>query len=377
MFLAIFLAIVALLVWIDVRRNRGGHRRRLILFIVIDTIPLWTLVALLFDNTSTLMRVMMWMTWCWMLLTLPRLAGYLMTRIGLRRIGYVVTMVLALALIWGAAVGRKRLVVNEVEVCSAKLPAAFDGYRIAHFSDLHLGTLVDTEQEVGQLVTAINAAQPDLVCFTGDLVNIRHSELDSLATAMLEQIEAPVASILGNHDVGTYIRDSIALPAEVSRLRLIAQQRAMGWQLLENETVYLRRDGDSISLSGITFDPDLKKDRHSATLPLTDDHSTYRDVPDSLFNITLVHVPQLWDQILERGYGDLTLAGHVHAMQMKFRTGEGRGWSPAALMYDRWSGRYDEAGHTLYINDGVGYVGYPFRLGADPELTLITLRRCE
>ncbi len=377
MFLAIFLTIVALLVRIDYRQARGKDRRRLVLLILIDTIPLWTLAALLLDNTPPLMRVLSWMTWCWMLLTLPRLAAYLLARIGLRRIGYVVAMVVTLALIWGATVGRKRLAVNEVEVCSPNLPAAFDGYRIAHFSDLHLGMLVDTEAEVGQLVARINELNPDLVCFTGDLVNIRHTELDSVATALLMQIEAPVVSILGNHDLGTYIRDSVALPAAVSRERLVEQQRAMGWRLLDNQTIYLRRAGDSLSLSGISFDPDLKKDRHSATLPLTDDNRTYRAVPDSLYNITLVHVPQLWGQILERGYGDLTLAGHVHAMQMKFRTGTGRGWSPAAWMYDRWSGRYDEQGSTLYINDGIGYVGYPSRLGADPELTLITLRRCE
>lgn len=376
MFLAIFLAIVALLVVLDTHRYRAFNRRLWIACVVVDTIPLWTLALMIFDNTPTLMRVGMWFTWSWMLLTLPRLASALLARIGLRRVGYVVAMIVALALIWGAAVGRKALRVNEIEICSPDLPAAFDGYRIAHFSDLHLGALVDTEGELSHVVDRINGAAPDLVCFTGDLVNIRHSELDSLSTALLQQIKAPVISVLGNHDVGTYIRRKKRLPAEVSRQRLIEQQTAMGWHLLQNETIYLHRGGDSISLSGISFDPELKRDRHRAVIPLTDDNRTYRGVPDSLYNITLVHLPQLWEQILDRGYGDLTLAGHVHSMQMKFRTGEGRGWSPAAWMYDRWSGRYDERGATLYINDGIGYVGYPLRLGADPELTLITLRQC-
>ena len=95
-------------------------------------------------------------------------------------------------------------------------------------------------------------------------------------------------------------------------------------------------------------------------------------MPDSLYNITLVHVPQLWLPIVERGYGDLTLSGHVHAMQLKLF-----GWSPAQWMYTRWSCRYEEQGSTLYINDGIGYVGYPMRIGADPELTIYTLKRCE
>ncbi len=377
MFLALFLLLVALLVWIDTRRYRARNRRFWRLCLLLDTIPLWTLCSLLLDNTPTVMRLLSWMTWGWMLFTLPRMVSYLFAALRLRHAGYVAAMLTALSLVWGAAVGRKALYTNEVAICSERLPAAFDGYRIAHFSDLHLGMLVDTEEEVGALVAQINAAHPDLVCFTGDLVNIRCTELDSLAAALLMQIEAPVVSVLGNHDVGTYIRDSVALPAEVSRRELVRRQQAMGWRVLENSSCYLRRDGDSITLSGISFDPDLRKDRHSATLPLTDGDTTYQTIPDSLYNITLVHVPQLWEQIIARGYGDLTLSGHVHAMQMKLRRGEGRGWSPAALMYERWSGRYDEEGHTLYINDGIGYVGYPLRLGAPPELTLITLRRCE
>lgn len=89
-----------------------------------------------------------------------------------------------------------------------------------------------------------------------------------------------------------------------------------------------------------------------------------------------MHIPQLWGQIADAGYGDLTLAGHVHSMQMKLRL-FGRAFSPAQLLYTRWSGRYDEGGRTLYINDGTGYVVFPMRLGAYPEITLITLRRCE
>lgn len=95
------------------------------------------------------------------------------------------------------------------------------------------------------------------------------------------------------------------------------------------------------------------------------------------FNITLAHVPQLWEQITTAGYGDLTLSGHVHAMQLKIRF-SGRGWSPASWLYEHWSGRYDnDDGRTLYINDGTGYVGYPMRLGARPEITLLTLKQCE
>ena len=151
----------------------------------------------------------------------------------------------------------------------------------------------------------------------------------------------------------------------------------MGWLLLQDSTIYLHRGADSLSVTGLTFNPSLRHDRHSAILPLTGGEKAYQGVPDSLYNITLVHLPQLWEQIVALGHGHLTLAGHTHAMQLKLRFGEGRGWSPAGWMYDRWSGRYDLNGHTLYINDGIGYVGYPMRIGARPEITLYTLKRCE
>ena len=155
---------------------------------------------------------------------------------------------------------------------------------------------------------------------------------------------------------------------------LIRKEEAMGWCVLDNRTVYLRCGGDSISLSGITCDRRLNRQRHDRRLPDFDFGSTYRDVPASVFNITVSHIPQLWDEILDAGYGDLTLSGHVHGMQCKIRL-FGRSFSPAQWMYERWSGRYEERGRTLYINDGIGCVGYPMRLGVKPEITLIELQR--
>lgn len=380
MFFLIFLAVVVAIATLDWQQYRRGRcsKRMWWLLLVIDALPIINAaIGLLFDNTPTVMRIFMWITWSWMVLTLPRLTYYLLRAIHLRRVGIVACFLVALALIWGAVVGRKALYINEVEICSKRLPEAFDGMRIAHFSDLHLGALVDTRGEVGALVRMINEAKPDLVCFTGDLVNIRHTELDSVAMQLLREIEAPLYSVLGNHDVGTYIRDSVALPAAVSLKGLIERQEAMGWQLLQDTTIYLRRGADSITLTGLSFDPALRKERHDAVLPLMGGEAAYRAVPTEPYNITLVHVPQLWQQIIERGYGDLTLAGHTHAMQMKIRCGEGRGWSPAAWLYKEWSGRYEQQGRTLYINDGIGYVGYPLRLGAAPEVTLITLKRCK
>lgn len=378
-FLLIIFAIAAF-DWLHLHRKGTAISGWLWVLFAIDALPLaTTLLGFLFDNTVFVMRLMMWITWAWLLLTLPRLAYYLFTVLRLRPVGVAVAAAIVGGFIWGTAFNRKALYINRVEICSERLPESFDGLRIAHFADLHIGNLVEQEAEIGAVVEAINAEQPDLVCFTGDLVNIRYSELNEKAMRLLQQIEAPVYSILGNHDVGSYIRKEKRLPAAVSTARLIERQEAMGWQLLQDTTIYLRRGADSISLTGLAYDPSHWKQRHDAELPFMGGDKAYADVPQEPFNLTLVHVPQLWEQITAHGYGDLSLAGHTHAMQMKIRVpfGKGRTWSPAAWLYEHWSGRYESDGKTLYVNDGIGYVGYPMRLGAAPELTLITLKRCK
>lgn len=353
-------------------------RRRLVrVLLAADLLPVVLMVGYLIDNPPIVMRVSMWVTWLWMVVTALRLSYAFFARYVHRWVGYIAATAAVGILVYGAFWGRCDLRTEQIEYCSNRLPASFDGLRIALFSDLHLGALVDTEKEVSQVVERINKLNPDLVLFGGDLVNIRHSELDERATRLLKGIHAPVYSVIGNHDVGTYIGDSVALPYEVSYRRLVEQQEAMGWCVMQDTTLYLHRGDDSISLSGFAYDPAYKEERHDRDLPMSGTDKGYRGVPKELFNITLIHVPQHWEEILRLGYGDLTLAGHTHAMQLKLRTGRGRGISPARLIYPRWSGRYDAAGRTLYINDGIGYVAYPMRIGARPEVTLITLKRCE
>jgi len=243
--------------------------------------------------------------------------------------------------------GRRTLAVHRVTLRSDRLPEAFDGLRIAQFTDLHIGTLVDPDREMRALVDSLNALRPDLVIFCGDLVNIRYTELDSTAMRLLGGIRSRYGtfSITGNHDTGNYVRDTLSLPPATNIAALVERQRAMGWRVLDNETVYLRRGDDSIALSGISYDRSLARQRHDRTLPGYDFGTTYRDVPQELYNITAAHIPQLWEQILDAGYGDLTLSGHVHSMQCKIRL-FGRAFSPAQLMYRHWSGPYEKQGRT-------------------------------
>lgn len=363
-------------------RCAGSSRRRMFVFgLAFSYLPLLTMIlslGLSRDNTTGLMAACMWLFWIWLFLFLPRLFFYLFRWIGLPRFGAVVAVGVAGLLVWGVTVGRTSVRVSRVEISSEKLPASFDGFRIVQLSDMHVGTVISPQHELRRIVDSVQSLHPDLIVFTGDLVNVRSSELNDRIAAILCGLQAPfgVISVVGNHDAGVYIKDTVRQSPAESQREVIAWQQRLGWQVLQDTTVCLSQGRERISVSGISFDPALRKKRHDAELPPAPLDVVYRDVPDSLFNLTAVHLPQLWPQIIESGYGDLTLSGHVHSMQMKIRL-FGQAFSPARWLYERWSGLYSDGSHTLYINDGTGYVAYPMRLGAWPEITLITLRSCE
>lgn len=361
--------------------REGAARRRRLLYVawaaLTDSLPLAAAVAgwAMQDNTTTYILWSMWLFWVWMATVLPRICYFFFNALHRPRTGAVLGALLAFLLVWGATGGRTSLRIEEVKICSDRLPAGFDGMRIVQLSDFHIGAMLRPQKELRRLVEKVNALHPEIVLFTGDLVNIRSTELDAAAMAELARIEAPVYSVTGNHDIGAYIEDQTELSADESLRQVIERQERMGWHVLQDTTIYLHRGSDDLSLTGLSFDPALQWHRHASGLRSERLERAYRGVPDSLYNITAVHLPQLWEQAAELGYGDLTLAGHTHSMQMKIKL-FGWKWSPASWMYDRWSGRYDDDGRTLYINDGIGSVGYPMRLGARPEITLLTLRRC-
>ncbi|MDE6779800.1 MAG: metallophosphoesterase [Alistipes sp.] len=359
----------------------AAHRHALLAAMLLaDMLPLITTAffAALRDNDTPAMKAAMWIMFAWLLLVPPRMilfAALLSSRRpAVRTAGAVAAAALAALLVYGACGWRDMLTVTRVEIRSERLPEAFDGFRIVQFSDLHIGSLVHPRAEMRRLVDTINSLNADLVVFTGDLVNIRYTELDDETMRLLGGIEAPVLSVTGNHDTGIYVRDSVSLPREENIRLLLERQRRMGWTVLDNETAYIRRGGDSIAVTGLSFDLSLRNVRHSGKTPDADIRPAYEGVPQGMFDITLAHIPQMWELVTGLGAGDLTLSGHVHSMQSKVRL-FGRQYSPARLMYRRWSGLYEKNGRYLYINDGIGYVGVPMRLGAKPEITLFTLER--
>ena len=282
-----------------------------------------------------------------------------------------------MVLLVGVVHTRKALKVESVKISSARLPESFDGYRIAFFSDLHIGSMTSAEQMCRNLVDAINALDADLVVFGGDLVNARYDELTPALQTILGDINARdgVVAVLGNHDTGVYVRDTVALPIVENTRLLKARIEDMGWRVVDDGTEELVRDNDTITLTGIGFSRELLDHRHSAEVADSLDlRPIYKGIPSDKFNITVSHMPQLWRKVYTLGYGDLVLSGHVHSMQMKLTLGKWR-FSLAQLMYGEWSGHYEENGSHLYITDGVGSVGFHLRIGAPPEITGLTLHR--
>lgn len=331
------------------------------------------------DAYSNGLNVLMWMVFIYFMVYGAKIVFILFDIIGrifrnkwFSRVGMGAAFLLVIAMLWGAFINRKHLQVKEIEIPVENLPESFNGYRIAQISDLHLGTFGSDTAFVARLVDSINSLRPDLIVFTGDLVNQRADEATPFI-APLSRLDAAdgVFSILGNHDYGDYVVWASETDKEENLEQLMDNQLAMGWELLTNsaETIH-RAAGDSIVIVGVENWGDPPFTRYG------DIDVAYPTSGDSATKILLTHNPRHWTDLVApndtMAYA-LTLSGHTHAMQMEINN-----LSPAQLRYpDCWGGLYPAADgkRFLYVNIGAGTVGFPMRIGATPEITLITLKR--
>lgn len=304
-----------------------------------------------------------------LLASIPRLFGHRRIK-ALTVAGIFIAAASFLAKWWGALINRFNLQTTEVTVEIADLPPAFDGYRIVQISDMHTGTYDTDTTFISRLVDSVNAIGADAIMFTGDIVNRETSELMPF-TGTLSRLEAPdgVFAILGNHDYGDYYAWDAPADKAANMQKLYDAYAAMGFRLMRNETAWLRRGNDSIAVIGVE---NIGEPPFPVYGSLT---KSYPDLSDPVSKILLTHNPSHWVDSIS-GHDDvrvpLTLSGHTHAMQI-----EVAGVSPAAMRYPTWGGLYADADsrHQLYVNIGTGTVGMPMRLGATPEITVLTLRR--
>lgn len=260
--------------------------------------------------------------------------------------------------------------VRRVKLKLANLPPSFRGMKIVQISDIHSGSF-DSHHAVTKGVEKVLAEKPDLIFFTGDLVNNKAEEIEPYMD-IFSRLKAPmgVYSTLGNHDYGDYVPWP-SKAAKVANLERLKQHHAsLGWKLMMNEHDIISREGGSIAIIGIenwSAKPQFPKYGNMA--------AAYANIPpDAAVKILLSHDPSHWDAQVIPEYPDvdLTLSGHTHGMQFGVEI-PGFKWSPVKYVYKNWAGLYQQGRQYLYVNRGYGFLGYPGRLGILPEITVFTL----
>ncbi|WP_297794744.1 metallophosphoesterase [uncultured Eudoraea sp.] len=275
------------------------------------------------------------------------------------------------ALLYGMYRGKYNFKVLKYNMEYEDLPEAFDGYQITQISDIHSGSF-DNRRKIEYAIDLINKQKSDVIFFTGDMVNNKADEMKPWAELFTNlSAKAGKYSILGNHDYGDYF-DWDTPEEKIKNLEdLKLMQKEMGFDLLLNESRYLRKGEDKLALIGVENwgrggfrkSGDLKR----ATSEISKDD----------FKILLSHDPSHWeDVVLKDDYHyHLTLSGHTHGMQFGIEIPGWVKWSPVKWRYKYWAGIYEELGEFINVNRGFGFIGYPGRVGIWPEITVITLKK--
>ena len=285
-------------------------------------------------------------------------------------IAFIVAALVFGVMWWGAIVTPGKIEIKEVELAFERLPDAFDGYRIVQWTDTHLGTYNGHTAIVEKQIKAINDLHPDMICFTGDLVSRKTDEAIPYRH-MLAQLHAPdgVFSVLGNHDYDNYVQWDNEKAKTDDRKALCDLQQEVGWRLLNDDYAIVKRGDDQIVIIGTENYGDHPYEKRGNLA------KAYSGLNDGNFKIQLQHNPYAWRaNTLTNSNIDLMLAGHTHAWQIMLQIGNWR-WSPACLRYPEWGGAYNEGDRWLYVSIGTGMVGTPMRIGATPEITVITLKK--
>lgn len=279
--------------------------------------------------------------------------------------GIAVGAVVSVAMLYGLLFGWKQLTVRNIDLAFDDLPEAFNGYRVVQLSDMHVGSYGTNPAFLEKVVQRVHDEQPDLIVFTGDLINTTPDEIPPFEH-VLAQLHAKdgVLAVLGNHDYCLYGVGPRPTDPQDGAKQVVEAERRMGWQVLLNEHRLVRRGNDSIAIVGVenTGKPPFPE--------IGDLRGAMAGLSDSTFRILLSHDPSHWRmEVLPATTIPLTLSGHTHAAQFKIGA-----WSPSRWLYPEWSGLYEEGKQRLYVSEGIGGT-IRFRFGAMPEIIVFTLYR--
>lgn len=363
------LAIVLLLILPYLPFHQQSRIVRTTIFAVIAGLFFAKVIAALFFLIDDIRRMFQWIGSKMFSSPKPATEGEGMTRsVFLSWAGMIAGGGLFGSLVYGFS-NKYRYQLRRIPLAFSSLPSSFKGLKIVQLSDIHSGSFTD-KKAVLHGVEMVLKEKPDLILFTGDLVNNTADEMVEYMD-VFSKLKAPlgVYSTLGNHDYGDYVewKDKEEKTANLARIKQVHNE--LGWRLLMNEHVVFERGDDKIALIGV--ENWSAKARFPKYGDLKKAHDGAAHYP---FKILMSHDPSHWDAEVRQHYKDidLTLAGHTHGMQFGVEV-PGFKWSPVQYVYKQWAGLHEDGTQKLYINRGYGFIGYPGRVGILPEITVFEL----
>jgi predicted MPP superfamily phosphohydrolase len=281
------------------------------------------------------------------------------------------TVIPAIGFIYGMVKGAYKYRVHKVKVPSPNLPEAFNGFKIVQLSDIHTGSFTSNEH-LNHAFDIVMQQGADLILLTGDLVNNESKETIGYEE-IYKKLNARhgVYSVLGNHDYGDYVKWDSPEEKAANLQNLVNVQHQSGWKVLINEHVAIEKNGEQIGLLGVeNWGASMHFPKYGKLDKAAEGTDKYP------FKILMSHDPSHWEKQVSVNYRniDLTLSGHTHGMQMGIEI-PGFKWSPVKYFYKYWAGLYKQDNQFLYVNRGLGFLGYPGRLGIWPEITVIELQK--
>jgi len=286
----------------------------------------------------------------------------------LYQMSFFVAAIPVVSVLYGVTKGKFKYRVIHEKIRFKNLPESFRGLKIVQISDMHLGSFRRKYEQIAKAVEMINEQEPDLIFFTGDLVNNFAEETDGWAP-VLAKMKAKYGkySVLGNHDYGDYSEWESPAAKEKNLTAIKNFHKKIGFRLLLNESETLTIDGEEIALVGVENWGKPPFPQHG------DLNKALANVAPEQFKMLLSHDPSHWDEEVLTGTDiDITFAGHTHGMQFGIERA-GIKWSPIQYKYPRWGGLYNEKEQYLYVNRGLGYHGFSGRIGMPPEITVVEL----
>lgn len=282
----------------------------------------------------------------------------------------ILSLALMIMLLYGHIWGRFAYRTVEENIRFDNLPSAFQGYKIVQISDLHIGSFYFHPRQIKRIVDRVNALEPDIILFTGDMVNNFAEEAYKHVPELLKlRAKHGKYAVMGNHDYSEYFpwSDEKAMQEGIKNIEKLYVDA--GFTLLSNASAPVHCRDDTIYIVGVD-------NWGLAPFPQHGDlKKALQQVPDSAFKILLSHDPTHWDEeVIPQSNIDLTLSGHTHGMQLGIKT-QNFQWSPVGLRYPKWGGSYFNDNQVLHVNVGVGNIGYLGRLGMWPEISHIRLKK--